>query len=159
MFPKGDWAKTTMDGRPGLSVLDHCLNAGCVAEELTARLRNPVVERKLAVWLAGCHDIGKISPGFLRKCPEWLATARSRIPLDDVGELRRRELAEELGALFGQPRTCHMLIRIIYPPSGGWVADARALSAIREFRVQELLPQAFVAVPAAKSPAAGAGVE
>ena len=28
------WAKTTKDGQPGISVRDHCLNAGCVAEAL-----------------------------------------------------------------------------------------------------------------------------
>ena len=26
------WAKTTKDGLPGISVRDHCLNVGCVAE-------------------------------------------------------------------------------------------------------------------------------
>ena len=28
------WAKTTEDGQPGISVRDHCLNVGCVAEAL-----------------------------------------------------------------------------------------------------------------------------
>ena len=28
------WAKTTEDGSPGINVLDHCLNVGCVAEAL-----------------------------------------------------------------------------------------------------------------------------
>jgi hypothetical protein len=28
------WAKTTADGQLGISVLDHCLNVGCVAEGL-----------------------------------------------------------------------------------------------------------------------------
>jgi hypothetical protein len=28
------WAKTTADNRPGLSVRDHCLNVGAVAEAL-----------------------------------------------------------------------------------------------------------------------------
>jgi len=28
------WAKTTKDGQPGISVRDHCLNVGCVAEAL-----------------------------------------------------------------------------------------------------------------------------
>jgi len=31
------WAKTTRDGQPGISVRDHCLNVGCVAEALVAR--------------------------------------------------------------------------------------------------------------------------
>lgn len=72
---------------PGISVHDHCLNVGCVAEALIGalvqqncgcadglRARLPVsfVNRSLAVWLAACHDIGKISPGFLKKCQAWL---------------------------------------------------------------------------------------
>ena len=69
------WAKTTTgkaDGKPGISVRDHCLNVGCVAEELTARLPVSFGERALVVWLAACHDIGKISPGFQGKCDQWL---------------------------------------------------------------------------------------
>jgi hypothetical protein len=31
------WAKTTADGKPGISVRDHCLNVGCVAEEPAPR--------------------------------------------------------------------------------------------------------------------------
>jgi hypothetical protein len=36
------WAKTTEDGRPGISVRDHCLNVGCVAEALIAALPTAV---------------------------------------------------------------------------------------------------------------------
>jgi hypothetical protein len=32
------WAKTTKDGLPGISVRDHCLNVGCVAEALRETL-------------------------------------------------------------------------------------------------------------------------
>src|SRR5437016_5850817 len=32
------WAKTTKDGRPGISVRDHCLNVGYVAEAMLAFL-------------------------------------------------------------------------------------------------------------------------
>ncbi len=28
------WAKTTKDGQPGISVRDHCLKVGCMAEVL-----------------------------------------------------------------------------------------------------------------------------
>ncbi len=66
------WAKTTKDGQPGISVRDHCLNVGCVAEALAAWFHISFADRRLAVWLAACHDIGKISPGFQRKCEEWL---------------------------------------------------------------------------------------
>src|SRR6266542_1913541 len=68
------WAKTTKDGQPGISVRDHCLNVGCVAEALINLLPRPV--RDLlpsgAATLAALHDVGKISTGFLRKCPVWL---------------------------------------------------------------------------------------
>ena len=60
------WAKTTEDGQPGISVRDHCLNVGCVAEALAGRAaaRCPT--------LAALHDVGKVSPGFQRKCEPWL---------------------------------------------------------------------------------------
>jgi CRISPR-associated endonuclease/helicase Cas3 len=69
------WAKTTPDGQPGISVRDHCLNAGCVGEALRDALP-PALKKLLppgAVTLVALHDVGKISPGFLVKCPVWLA--------------------------------------------------------------------------------------
>ncbi len=69
------WAKTTPDGQPGISVRDHCLNVGCVAEALRDALP-PALKKLLppgAVTLVAVHDVGKISPGFLVKCPAWLA--------------------------------------------------------------------------------------
>jgi CRISPR-associated endonuclease/helicase Cas3 len=69
------WAKTTPDGQPGISVRDHCLNAGCVGEALRDALP-PALKKLLppgAVTLVASHDVGKISPGFLVKCPVWLA--------------------------------------------------------------------------------------
>ena len=72
------WAKTVIDsGRqvPGISVRDHCLNVGCVAEAIIEALPRSV--RALlppgAATLAALHDVGKISVGFQRKCPGWLA--------------------------------------------------------------------------------------
>ncbi len=66
------WAKTTKDGRPGISVRDHCLNVCCVAEALLALL--PPHLHKLvppgAATLAALHDIGKVSPGFQQKCDQ-----------------------------------------------------------------------------------------
>lgn len=68
------WAKTTEDGAPGISVRDHCLNVGCVAEAL-ATVLPPGVRDLLprgAVTLAALHDVGKITLGFQAKCPQWL---------------------------------------------------------------------------------------
>jgi CRISPR-associated endonuclease/helicase Cas3 len=70
------WAKTTQDGNPGISVYDHMLNVGyvarCIAEiypELLARLH---LQPSVIGVLAALHDLGKISPGFQRKCKAWL---------------------------------------------------------------------------------------
>lgn len=64
------WAKTLPDGTPGISVRDHCLNVGCVAEALIERL--PEKLRSMlpqgAATLAALHDVGKISAGFQSKC-------------------------------------------------------------------------------------------
>ncbi len=70
------WAKTTPDGLPGISVHEHMLNVGCVARclaqttpELLDRFR--ILDSQVAA-LAALHDLGKISPGFQRKCTAWL---------------------------------------------------------------------------------------
>ena len=65
------WAKTDpVTGKPALTVRDHCLVVGAVAEAVRGLL--PPACKHLApagaVTLAAAHDIGKISPGFLRKC-------------------------------------------------------------------------------------------
>ena len=74
------WAKTTKDGQPGISVRDHCLNVGCVAEALLALL--PLQLQKLirpgAATLAALHDIGKVSPGFQVKSEAWLVLHKLR---------------------------------------------------------------------------------
>ncbi|HMJ06555.1 MAG TPA: CRISPR-associated endonuclease Cas3'', partial [Chthoniobacterales bacterium] len=60
--------------QPGISVRDHCLNVGCVADAMVVALPQNV--RSLlppgAATLAGLHDAGKISPGFQGKCETWL---------------------------------------------------------------------------------------
>ena len=76
------WAKTVAGPRgeaiPGISVRDHCVNVGCVAEALVAGLPAAVRDRlpKGAATLAALHDVGKITIGFQVKCPTWLATAK-----------------------------------------------------------------------------------
>jgi cytidine deaminase len=42
---------------------------------------------------------------------------------------------------------CRQLLAEYAPEAVVWVADSRALGAIKEFSVKELLPVAFVAVP------------
>jgi len=76
------WAKTTEAGEPGISVHDHCLNVGAVAEAIIQGL--PEGARALlpqgAAALAALHDVGKITPGFQCKCELWLAMAAPALP-------------------------------------------------------------------------------
>ena len=70
------WAKTTSDDKPGISVYDHMLNVGCVAKCI-ADLMPGLLERfqlrsNIIAALAALHDLGKITPGFQRKCNAWL---------------------------------------------------------------------------------------
>ncbi len=67
------WAKTDEQGRPALTVRDHCLNVGSVGQKILTHLPEctaslPPVSSPILV--AG-HDIGKISPGFLLKSTNW----------------------------------------------------------------------------------------
>lgn len=63
-------AKSTDDGRPGLTVRMHCRIVGAVAAALMRRL--PTNLREMlpngVVTLAAVHDVGKVSPGFQKKC-------------------------------------------------------------------------------------------
>ena len=66
------WAKTDpATGRPALTVRDHCLIVGAVAEAVHALLPRScrILPPAGTVTLTAAHDIGKITPGFLRKCP------------------------------------------------------------------------------------------
>ena len=59
------WAKTDpATDLPALTVRDHCLIVGAVAEAMGLP--------PFFAWLAACHDVGKVSPGFQMKCPTWL---------------------------------------------------------------------------------------
>lgn len=70
------WAKTTLDGRPGITVFQHMINVGCVAkciaEIAPGFLSRFNLDSSLIGALAALHDLGKISPGFQRKCEVWL---------------------------------------------------------------------------------------
>ena len=81
------WAKTTTDGEPGISVRDHCLNVGCVAQSLVSALPVPVQDLLPSGFatLAALHDVGKITIGFQAKCPQWLTS--STVPLCATGDM------------------------------------------------------------------------
>ncbi len=70
------WAKTTPSGQPGISVYDHMVNIGYVAmymSEINPGLLNRFqLDAATIGTLAALHDLGKITPGFQRKCEEWL---------------------------------------------------------------------------------------
>lgn len=113
------WAKTTSDKQPGISVRDHGLNVGCVAEALLELL--PARIRKLlpsgSATLAALHDIGKVSPGFQQKCDAWVRNQPSfkrdagyetrhprisQVVLESFGNGQFRQWAEALGAHHGR---------------------------------------------------------
>lgn len=59
-------AKSTKDGSPGITVVQHSLNAANVAKKLS-RLFSSEFIKKWGISLAALHDVGKISPGFQKK--------------------------------------------------------------------------------------------
>jgi CRISPR-associated endonuclease/helicase Cas3 len=69
------WAKTDpATGLPALTVRDHCLIVGAVAEAVREMLPPACYHLAPAgaVTLTAAHDIGKISPGFqLKAYPHW----------------------------------------------------------------------------------------
>lgn len=70
------WAKTTDDGNPGISVYQHMINVGCVARCIAETTPELLKRFNLFVSIVGAlaalHDLGKLSPGFQRKCEAWL---------------------------------------------------------------------------------------
>ncbi len=72
------WAKTDpTSGLPALTVRDHSLIVGAVAEGILANLP-PAVRGLLpdsSPLLCALHDIGKLTIGFQTKCPKWLPHA------------------------------------------------------------------------------------
>lgn len=115
------WAKTLPDGKPGISVRDHCLNVGCVADALLALLPSHLRDDLLppgAVTLAALHDIGKVSPGFQQKCDAWQPSFKrdagyesrhqriSQILLESLGNGHLQRWAEAVGAHHGRVQGC-----------------------------------------------------
>ncbi len=113
------WAKTLPDNKPGISVRDHCLNVGCVAEALRELL--PEQLRALlppgTATLAALHDVGKVSPGFQQKCDAWVRDHPwfkrdagyesrhqrvSQVLLESLHDGRLRQWAEAVGAHHGR---------------------------------------------------------
>lgn len=70
------WAKTTEGRQPGITVFRHMMNVGCVAECIAEVLPQLLERFNLQAQTVGAlsalHDLGKISPGFQRKCRAWL---------------------------------------------------------------------------------------
>ncbi|MCH8069617.1 MAG: CRISPR-associated helicase Cas3' [Candidatus Marinimicrobia bacterium] len=70
------WAKTTSEEKPGISVFDHMMNVGyvarCMADMSKEILSRYNLQSAEVGALAALHDLGKISPGFQRKCEAWL---------------------------------------------------------------------------------------
>ena len=78
------WAKTDDNAEPSISVRSHCLFVGAVSEALIQSLP-PSVKNLFpdgGAALIAAHDIGKITPGFLMKCPAWRAHWQSILGLD-----------------------------------------------------------------------------
>jgi len=72
---KSGWAKTHSEGKPGLSVFEHCCHVGWVVRELIDHGRlipDSRISPTVAALVAAFHDVGKWSPGFLQMCPAWL---------------------------------------------------------------------------------------
>jgi len=81
---KDCWAKTDLQGQPSISVAEHCLFVGAVAEALKNALPNAArhLFPKGGEALIAAHDIGKITPGFLMKCPSWRTKWQSILGID-----------------------------------------------------------------------------
>ena len=70
------WAKTTKEEQPGISVYEHMVNVGYVAQcisEMAPQLLNRFhLKASIVGAISALHDLGKISPGFQQKCQAWL---------------------------------------------------------------------------------------
>ena len=98
------WAKTTPSGQPGIPVVQHCRAAGIVAAFLAERVPNSLCRLRpdVGVILAALHDVGKVCPGFQKKCTAWL-TAHPLPPAllggaeEDHAKVSQKALQDILG--------------------------------------------------------------
>ena len=131
------WAKTVRDADgcelgPGISVRDHCLNVGCVAEALLKLLPTPVqgLLPPGSATLAALHDVGKITLGFQIKSASWLAVS-------GLGEQARMEapLSVSDHALVSQ-----VFLQALLKPAGAqlWAAAVGAHHGRPKGRVANL---------------------
>jgi len=107
------WAKTCNIDQPGISVRDHCVNVGCVAEALLERvgLTLSAILPTGSVTLAALHDVGKISTGFQAKCPAWLEQA-------GLAETAARERWRGEGSESDHAKVSQYYLERVMKPSG-----------------------------------------
>ncbi len=88
------WAKTTDDGHPGCSIREHCLATAEVAKLLLQHLPDTFLHQlpEGIPTLVALHDVGKISPGFQTKCPQWKG------PMGDTNEQTLYQWSKYIGA-------------------------------------------------------------
>lgn len=63
---KSCFAKSTEDDGAGMLVLDHCRLAGAIASKLLRSFPNKDLFPTGAPFIVSAHDVGKVSPGFLK---------------------------------------------------------------------------------------------
>lgn len=83
----------TGEKKPGISVAEHCLITGFVAEELCKSLIDNVKEilTESAPFFASIHDVGKISPDFQRMIyTSWLGNVKDFPQLQSANENRAK---------------------------------------------------------------------
>ena len=83
----------TGEKKPGISVAEHCLITGFVAEELCKSLIDNVKQilTESAPFFASIHDVGKISPDFQRMIyTSWLGNVKDFPQLQNANENRAK---------------------------------------------------------------------